>query len=201
MRLSINKIQKLIREAVDELNEKSLNDLFTSAKLVRYMKKLNAHVKGGSSSSLSSKLEAHDISEADDDEPKYKLPPRRTRTKGSLTMRESGIVAYGLSKLLATPTPDVEWFKENFSPQNIEQALVVVASYVTAAFEEFEAARPHLAELAASGDEKAQKELDAFDKASAYMEEQRSKGHLENLDGVVNAIKAGHAAAKARGVN
>ena len=99
MRLSISKIQKLIREAVDELNEGSLNDLFNSAKVVRYMRKLNTQVKQTVDSS-DMQHETHDISEADDDVPKYKLPPRRTRTSKSLTMLESGIVAYGLEKLL-----------------------------------------------------------------------------------------------------
>lgn len=126
--------------------------------------------------------------------PTVVLPPRRTRTKDSLTIRESGIVVYGLEKLAKSPVPNVPWFSEMFTKDQIDAATTIAGLYAAAAIEEQEASLPELKRIAAATqDEKLKKQVEDVIKNQHYIAEQRAKGKLEHLDSVVEAVKRQHA--------
>lgn len=122
--------------------------------------------------------------------PTVVLPPRRTRTKESLTIRESGIVVYGLEKLSKSPVPKIPWFAEMFTRDQIDASTTIAALYAQAAIEEQEEALPELRRIAAATqDEKLKKRVEDIIKNQTYMAEQRSKGKLSHLDETVAFVK------------
>lgn len=111
---------------------------------------------------------------------------RRTHTAKSLTVRESPIAMYLVSKLSASPIPD--GFK--LDRRSLNAAFGQVGAFLEAIFEEAEASVSGLEKLAKKGDDDAAKQLTQVKKALEEMYNFRKSGKYDDIKARIRDAKA-----------